>query len=411
MATLKLAILKNKPALDGSYKIRVAVCHKKKTTYIMTRFKIETASQFKNGMIVKHPQASSYNTKLRNLLNQYQERLDEVKNISLYDSRQLRDVLATSTINHSGTFHAVADEYIASLIEDGRENYAKLIERNARYFKEYTKTDIMLADITPTIIENYSRFLKKKGLNETTVGMFMSRTRTIINRAKKVGLVKYDIEPFSFYKIRQASVREVDLTLDNFNKIKNSLVKEKKFVVAKDLFLLSFYLGGINMVDLLNLDFRHDQISYERTKSINTVQGERKIVLTVPEPVKAIVKKWRMSNGRLNFGYHFTYANFYRYITRSLNTLADREGVNQKVVFYSARKTFAQFASDLGIPDGVINYCLGHSDKSKGVIRYYTKVRQKQAEIAINRVIEYTEHPELYKEFIEMRSDIMMLKV
>ena len=113
----------------------------------------------------------------------------------------------------------------------------------------------------------------------------------------------------------------------------------------------------------------------------------------------------------MNLGYHYTYANCYRYITRSLNTLADREGVNRKVVFYSARKTFAQFASDLGIPDGVINYCLGHSDKSKGVIRYYTKVRQKQAEIAINRVLEYTEHPELYKEFIDLRSDSMLLKV
>jgi intergrase/recombinase len=58
------------------------------------------------------------------------------------------------------------------------------------------------------------------------------------------------------------------------------------------------------------------------------------------------------------------------------------------ICFYSARKTFSQFASELGIPDEVIDYCLGHSNKSKGVIRFYTKVKQKQAEIAINRVID-----------------------
>lgn len=84
--------------------------------------------------------------------------------------------------------------------------------------------------------------------------------------------------------------------------------------------------------------------------------------------------------------------------------------INSTVCFYSARKTFAQFASELGIPDGVIDYCLGHSDKSRGVIRYYTKVKQKQAEIAINRVIDYVNNPEKYKDYIEMKADIMMMK-
>lgn len=58
----------------------------------------------------------------------------------------------------------------------------------------------------------------------------------------------------------------------------------------------------------------------------------------------------------------------------------------------------------------MIDYCLGHSDKSRRVIRYYAKVREKQAEIAVNRVIDYVDHPEKYKEFLEMRADIMLMK-
>ena len=77
--------------------------------------------------------------------------------------------------------------------------------------------------------------------------------------------------------------------------------------------------------------------------------------------------------------------------------------------FYSARKTFAQFASELGIPDGVIDYCLGHSDKNRGIIRYYTKVKLMLAEIAIIRVIDYVYNPVIYKDYIEMRADIMMM--
>ncbi len=138
------------------------------------------------------------------------------------------------------------------------------------------------------------------------------------------------------------------------------------------------------IIDLLAVDFRKtDNVEYIRTKSKNTNQNDQRFVITIPEAAKPIIKEWMNKNtGRLDFGYKFTYSNFSRYLTRCIAALANQLGISQKVVYYSARKSFAQFASELGIPDGVIDYCLGHSTKSKGVIRFYTKVKQKQAEIA-----------------------------
>lgn len=414
MPTLKLAILRDKPAKDGSLKIKIAIGHKSTTHHIATRFKIDSASQFKNGQVVKRPDASIINTKLRTLLNEYQEKLDSIKSVSMYDCKQLRDILINSSTGEKATsFQVVAQEYITELTEDGRGNYAKLLERNCRYFTEYTKGDFLLSEITPQIIVNYSRFLRnRKGIGETTIGMMMSRTRTIINRGIKQLAVKYDVHPFASYSIASAPVREVDLTLDSFNKIRNSTFKEKRFRVARDLFCLSFYLGGINLIDLLEIDFRKkDVIEYSRTKSRNTKQGDKRIVIAIPDIAKPVINDWMNRNtGRLDFGYKFSYSNFSRYLTRSISKLAGELNITEKVVYYSARKTFAQFASELGIPDGVIDYCLGHSDKSKGIIRFYTKVKQKQAEIAINRVIDYTNDPEKYKDYIEMRADIMMMK-
>ena len=415
MATLKLAITPDKVAKDGTHKIRIALGHKCVTRYIVTRFKIDNLSQFKNGQVVKRPDAAMINTKLRNILNEYQEKLDSIKCIQMYDCKQLREILINSAPagQTASTFQAVANSYITELIEDGRENYAKLLERNCRYFTEFTKGEFLLSEITPEIISNYDRFLRnKKGIGETTISMMMSRTRTIINRGIKKQLVKYDVLPFAYYSIKASPVREVDITVENLIKIKNSNLNEKKLRVARDLFMLSFYLGGINLADLLEVDFRRaDKVEYVRKKARNLKQGEQRIVITIPEVAKPIVKEWMNSNtGKLKFGYKFTYSNFYRYLTRSLNTLAESLNINQKVVYYSARKTFAQFASELGIPDEVIDYCLGHSDKSRGIIRYYTKVKQKQAEIAINRVIDYVNNPEKYKDYIEMKADIMMMK-
>lgn len=415
MPILKLVITPDKVAKDGTHKIRVALGHHSVTRYIVTRFKIDDLSQFKNGQVVKRPDASIINTKLRTLLNEYQEKLDEIRSVSMYDCKQLRDILVNGCGKEqtAATFQSVAESYIKELIEDNRANYAKLIERNSRYFKEYTRGEFLLSEITPQIISNYARYLKNtKKVSDTTVGMMMSRTRTIINRAKKELLVKYDVDPFAFYSIKEAPIREIDITIENLSKIKNYNPDRKRLVVARDLFMLSFYLGGMNLVDILDVNFKgKDYIEYVRTKSRNTAQGDKRIIIPVVNEAKEIINRWISKSGKLDFGYKYSYSNFNRYLSRSIEMMIKDLKIDQKVVFYSARKTFAQFSSDLGIPDAVIDYCLGHSDKSRGVIRYYTKVRSKQAEVAISRVIDYVNNPEKYKEFLELKADIMLLKV
>lgn len=414
MATLKLTLLKSKVLKDGRHKIRVAVCHKEETSYIITRFIIDSEAQFKNGQVVKRPDAAVMNKKLRNLLNEYQEKLDAIKHPNLYDCRQLREILVNGMREEeSATFQAVSLEYVKELEESGSIGYSKMIERNNRYFSEFVKGNILLADITPELIEGYSRFLRiKKGIGDTTNSMLMRQTKTIINKGIKRRIVKYEVHPFINFKIPSSPVREIDISLEAFNKIRMAQPTEKKFRVAHDLFCLSFYLGGINLVDLLSIDFRNIEVlEYVRKKTRTTTQGKNTISFTIPDAAKEIIKKWMNRNtGKLDFGYKFSYPNFSRYLTRSLASLAKRLGITEKVVYYSARKSFAQYASEIGIPDGIIDYCLGHSDKSKGIIRYYTKVRQKQASMAITRVIDYVNNPAKYQEYIEFRSDIMMMR-
>ena len=294
MATLKLTIFKAKVLKDGRHKIRVAVCHKRETCYIVTNFIIDNEAQFKNGQVVKRPDAAFINRKLRGLLDKYQESLDRVKNQNLYTCRQLKELVVNSSVKREeATFQSVCENYVSELNEEGRGSYATLLERNNRYFTEFTKGEILLSDITPVLINNYARFLKvKKGIGRTTTGMMMSRTRTIINKGIKSHLVKYEEHPFMNYSISSSPVRELDLNLDTLNKIRLAKPKEKRLRVAQDLFLLSFYLGGINLIDLLSIDFQKDKIEYVRTKSRNTTQGIRTISFSIPKEAKEISIKW-----------------------------------------------------------------------------------------------------------------------
>lgn len=414
MATLKLTIFKAKVLKNRKHKIRIALCHKGETCYILTRYLIDSENQFKNGLIQKRPDASMMNMHLRSLLNAYQEKLNEVQNQSMYTCRQLKDIISRNVrTSESSTFKSVSTEYIKELILDGRDKYASIIRLSEKYFCEFLRGDIALMDITPELIAGFSKFLKRnKCLSVATEGTVMRHIKVIINQGVKRRMVNYSVHPFIDYIIPASPVREIDISLEAFNRIRLATPKEKKYHVAHDLFCLSFYLGGINLIDLLQIDFRDTEVlEYVRTKTKNTAIGTRTISFTIPEEAKGIIKEWMNKNtGRLDFGYKFSYPNFSRYLTRSLASLAKKLGITEKVVYYSARKSFAQYASEIGIPDGIIDYCLGHSDKSKGVIRYYTKVRQKQADMAISRVIDYVNNPEKYKKYIELRSDIMMMR-
>lgn len=414
MATLKLTIFKAKVLKNGKHKIRIALCHKGETCYILTRYLIDSENQFKNGLIQKRPDASMMNMHLRSLLNAYQEKLNEVQNQSMYTCRQLKDIISRNVrTSESSTFKSVSTEYIKELILDRRDKYASIIRLSEKYFCEFLRGDIALMDITPELIAGFSKFLKRnKCLSVATEGTVMRHIKVIINQGVKRRMVNYSVHPFIDYIIPASPIREIDISLEAFNRIRLATPKEKKYHVAHDLFCLSFYLGGINLIDLLQIDFRDTEVlEYVRTKTKNTAIGARTISFTIPEEAKGIIKEWMNKNtGRLDFGYKFSYPNFSRYLTRSLASLAKKLEITEKVVYYSARKSFAQYASEIGIPDGIIDYCLGHSDKSKGVIRYYTKVRQKQADMAISRVIDYVNNPEKYKEYIELRSDIMMMR-
>lgn len=410
MATLSLTIFKAKALKDGRHKIRIALRHKHETTYIVTRF-IISENQFKNGQVVKHPEASAINRKLRSILDDLQDKLDSIKHLELYSCRQIKEIISTDNLSDEQTFSSACSNFVDYLKSEGRDSYALSIERVGRYFRDFARGDMLLSDLTPSLVQNFAAFIRKRKVTETTVNTMLAQMKSVVNRAIREWNISYDIHPFVTTRISAAPIRKLDLTVQNFNKIRESSPEKRKLIMARDLFCLSFYLGGMNLIDIMQTDFRKDVLEYSRSKTKGRMQSDNVITFTIPSQAREIICRWMdKRTGKLDFGYKFTYHNFSQYVTYSLGDLAEELNIDERVTFYSARKSFAQYASEIGIPDGIIDYCLGHSDKSKGVIRYYTKVRQKQADMAISRVIDYVDNPEKYKQYIELRSDIMMMR-
>ena len=78
MAILNAVIVPAKVLKGGRHKVRISVAHNGETRYIVTDITIESLKEFKNGSIVKRPDAAILNTKLRGLLQRYQGVIDDL---------------------------------------------------------------------------------------------------------------------------------------------------------------------------------------------------------------------------------------------------------------------------------------------------------------------------------------------
>ena len=138
----------------------------------------------------------------------------------------------------------------------------------------------------------------------------------------------------------------------------------------------------------INFKKNNDSIEYIREKSKRTKIGEKKISMTVQPEAWEIINKYIDKNGKLNFGYKFSYPNFRNYITKKIQKMADKLELNKRVVYYSARKSFVQHGFELGIPLEVLEYCIGQSMKKNRPIFNYIRIMRRIADETIRKILD-----------------------
>ena len=394
MATIKLAILKHTQAKDGSYKIRIAIGHKQETHYIITRYKVLTWANFKNGVVCNQPDANYINVKLRNLLNDYDTRLDSIPNLSDLTCGQLRDMLRDMrAVTSSATILGVANEYTTLLRKENRTSYAKIIDTMVRKFLEYTNGDIYLQNISTATIDGYSHYLKAKGFAPAYETMCLVNIRTLVNRAIKLQLVRYDVHPFLYWHATQAEPRELDISVEDMRKFLTYQGKAKGKQRSVDFFLLSYYLGGINLIDLVAYDFRNYKqqgiLRYIRRKTRIKKRSNQYVEFSIPaEAYPSIDKYMNPKTGHILDVTEKQYRNRLNIIDTDLRNIAADLGITRKVSFYTARKSFVQHGFELGIPLETLEYCIGQSMKANRPIFNYVKIMRQHADLAIRQILE-----------------------
>lgn len=94
MANFSIVIVPTKKLSNGRHRIRIAVAHHSKTRYISTQFILESATQLKNGRVVRHENATNMNACLRKLINEYEEIVTSISYLPAISCTELIHIIA-----------------------------------------------------------------------------------------------------------------------------------------------------------------------------------------------------------------------------------------------------------------------------------------------------------------------------
>lgn len=381
MATLSIVIVPTKKMSNGRHRIRIAVAHRSQTRYITTQFTLDSPNQIKNGRVVKHENAANINACLRKQIYEYEEILSSVGYLSAISCTELIRLMNSQQQKKGFTFGHVLKEYLSYMETEERQKSHKLYRIAGEKFLKCMKNDLPLAQLTPIHIRCFSESLHREGLTETTVKIYLTLVRVILNYAVKMNHVHYSVHPFVMCKMPASNVRELDLSVDELRKVRDVKLFNTCQAMARDVFMLTYYLGGINLRDLMEHNFKgQNTMRYVRHKTRNSKKGENEIVFTIQPEAMAIIDRYISAEGKLVFGRYSSYEKVYSLVFRHINKVSANANIDRKVSYYSARKTFAQHGYDVGIEIEKIEYCIGHSMKNNRPIFNYVRIMQEHAD-------------------------------
>ena len=306
---------------------------------------------------------------------------------------------------NEAAFGTFAEKFIA---RRGKEKTRQVYEMTLRKMGGYCDVgSLRFADISVGWLRDFEHWLGAT-CSVNTRGIHLRNIRAIMNAAIDEGVMPADLYPFRRFKIKKEETMKRSLSVCDLRRLRDYPCEgwQRKYV---DVFMLSFYLAGINLVDLMGLPplGADGVIRYRRSKTGVLCQ------LSVPPEARAIIERYRGDERLLWFGerlkpgaegWHDWLHRFneglqkvgpsgYMYVRRK-----GQCGGKQRVKVYNAlfpeltsywaRHTWATLAAEIDVPDAVIDAALGHRSPCRMADIYIRRDARKVDE-AVRRVIEY----------------------
>mgnify|MGYP000712397475 FL=1 len=400
MLTIREEIKKGEIKSDGTYNIKVRFTLDRKFKRLSTNFFVTSKDLTKS---LKLKEGTTVKREVDKLIQTYQEKCAKLQlEVNHYTLDDILEYLkAERTRTQSIDFIQYCKEWLETTDIKGKKNYQSALNSFISYLgKEHLKTD----EVTSQLLNGFKAHLnlkreklvlqlQKQGKripSNRTVSLYLGSIRHLFNEAKKKyndydkNVILIPHSPFEHVEVpKQEATRKRALSAETINQIlklpniRNANGKERicPFNLAKDCFILSFCLMGMNSVDLHSCDEIEDNaITYYRSKTTGRRLDKAKMKVDILPDLSFLMEKYKDYTGRRVFRFYQMYNtanNFNRAINLGLKQIGKILKVDD-LEFYAARHSWATIAlNKVGIDKYTVHAALNHVDETMKVTDIY----------------------------------------
>lgn len=383
MATVSAVVYDHHKKKDGTYNVKIRIYHKGvrrliDTSHYVSQRQLDTKFNIKDKFVLNILDETLL--KYRRVISEITDKLD------LFTVDDLRDHLLGN--EREIDFIEFCDFYIDQLRKENRNgsanNHRTVRNSLVDYFQ---KESVLINEINTNMLNKYMLYLKsdrkltrinqlkkevttaRTGLSRSGLFNHLRDLKTLFNAAVKYynnddfGVYRIKHNPFKHLKVDSPPItRKRNISIEQIKIIQNCQTKNgSRAELAKDLFMLSFYMCGMNAVDIYNLDsskINEGRLEYNRSKTTRMRRDDAFISIKIIPEAKPLLEKYI----DVLTGKYATHTGLDEALSMGMKDLRVLTGISE-LTFYWARHTFATLARNkcrLSIND--VALALNHVD-------------------------------------------------
>lgn len=403
MAKSNLRLDTRRALKDGTYPVQICVGYGT-NIYLSTGIFLTREEWDPQTRLCVGKGARKINNVLSILLTQVSNRILELRESGIYSKltpAQLREMLTNLDLAAPTVGVPTLGVMFDKIINTKSGATKMLFKQTLKKINAYcTDANVVhFHEITKSWVVGFMNSMQTLSVNSRA--MHLRNLRNVINFAIDDGIT----QTYAFRNFH-IPTEETAMRVLPINKLRQlmSLPLNKVDSEYRDIFMLGFYLIGINMKDLGSLtpaNYFDGRIEYRRAKTGKLYS------IKVEDEAAVIIEKYRGKRHLLapfdRYKSHSDYLEHFNKAIRRIgpiktgkdgkplytdNHLPIMQPIEPTMTSYWARYSWATYAADLDIPKDTISEALGHTHGSK-ITGVYIKFSRDKIDAANRKVIDY----------------------
>jgi integrase/recombinase XerD len=271
----------------------------------------------------------------------------------------------------AGAYDSIIDElYMAKRVGNAGV-YKQLLKKLRSIHRRRT---LKFEDINYKFLKKIETLHYSKDNGAGGLSVYMRTLRATFNKAIKAGVTDESNYPFKNYTIKSGVPNRRALSEQELQLFKDKDLSQKPHLNnVRTLYLSSYYLRGINWMDMAFLQVKDIKGDFERISYLRQKTRGKRFSIKIIQPLKEIIKN-NLAEGYKENDYLFPILkpsdeevrhypiieNKRKRLNKNLKEIANQISIPNFTI-YSARHTYAMTLKRKGAPTNIIQDSLGHT--------------------------------------------------